>query len=333
MAINYFKVLKKHTENSLLVVTREKGLLAEGISNDPGFYFLEKKNTFDLKALWRFKNILKKNKIDIVHAHGTSWFFAVLCKISGSDFKLIWHDHYGNSEFLKERPVRALKALSGCFDGIICVNQALKEWSKNRLQFKKELVFLPNFVLEEETGAKNLRGNEEYKLITVANLRLQKDHLNLLKAFDQLNERFSVSLHLFGCDYRDAYSEMLKREFEKREQVYYYGEVASVIPYLKSADIGVLSSRSEGLPVALIEYGLAGIAVVSTEVGEVKNMMNDLAKLVPANNSIALSKAISVYLQNSEARKNDAQLLKKRIKELYSEASVLDEYLNFIPKF
>lgn len=332
MALNYFKALKERGYKSVLVLSREKGLLAEEVSEDPSFYFLNKRNTFDIRALWKFRRILRENKIDIVQAHGTSWFFAVLSKLSGSHFKLIWHDHYGNSEFLEKRNLQPLKIFSKHFDGIISVNRKLEKWAKEKLNFKKPLIFLPNFVRGAETETKSLQGVEQYKLIVVANLRIQKDHLNLLKAFDKLKEEFSVSLHLFGQHYKGAYSEMLKVEFEKGEHIYYYGEVAAVIPYLKSADIGILSSSSEGLPLAVIEYGLAGLPVVCTQVGECAEVTGKYAQLIPAENAKKLEEAVSFYLKNPEKRKKDAFQLNKRVKELYSEAEVLSQYREYIKK-
>ncbi|MDX1472341.1 MAG: glycosyltransferase [Flavobacteriaceae bacterium] len=333
MALNYWKALKDRSVSSVLLVTREKGLWGEEIHDTPDFYFLKKRNTLDLKALWRLKKIIKKYEIGIVHAHGTSWFFAVLCKLSGSNFKLIWHDHYGNSEFLQNRPLKALKFFSGYIDGIISVNNALKHWAKEKLNFKKEIIFLPNFVTEEKTGIiKYLKGESDFKLITVANLRPQKDHLNLLKAFDLLQKEFPVSLHLFGRDYCDAYSERLKLEFDKRKEVYYYGEVSNVIPYLRDADIGVLSSESEGLPLALIEYGMAGLPVVCTDVGECREVVNVNARLVKPRDPNTLAKAINFYLLNPEEMKNDSKALQKGINELYSEEAVLEKYLNFVSK-
>lgn len=331
MALNYWKTLKSRSESSILVVTREKGLWGKEIHDTPGFYFLEKKNTFDLKALGKLKKIIKENEISIVQAHGTSWFFAVLCKLSGSDFKLIWHDHYGNSEFLERRPSIALKIFSGYFDGIISVNNALKDWAVEKLHYKKDIIFMPNFVIDENnSNIKTLKGETDYKIVCVANLRSQKDHLNLLRAFDLLQNEFSVSLHLFGRDYGDAYSDILKLEFGKREEVYYYGEVSDATAFLKDADVGVLSSESEGLPLALIEYGIAGLPVVCTDAGESREVANGSAKLVKPGDPNALAKSIHSYLLNPRKMKYDCKALQKRIIELYSEERVVEQYLNFI---
>ncbi|AVR43814.1 glycosyltransferase [Christiangramia fulva] len=329
MALNYFNALKDRAGKSVLVATREKGLLAKNIKDDPDFYFLGRKSIFDISAIRKLNGIIKSNEIEFVHAHGTSWFLAVLCKLSGSEFKIIWHDHYGNSEFLEKRKLQPLKMLSRYFAGIISVNLQLEKWTKEKLEFNKPLLVLPNFVQIKEEEAKELEGNEDYKLICVANLRPQKDHQTLLRAFDILKQKYSISLYLFGRDFQDTYSKDLKEEFRKRKEVYYYGEVASVFPYLKSADIGVLSSLSEGLPLALIEYGLAGLAVVCTDVGECSEVIGIHGKLIPPGGAESIAKVVTTYLENPEMRKKDASGLNKRVKELYSEAGILKRYLNF----
>jgi glycosyltransferase involved in cell wall biosynthesis len=44
---------------------------------------------------------------------------------------------------------------------------------------------------------------------------------------------------------------------------------------LKQSSIGVLSSTSEGLPISLLEYGLAKLPVIVTNVGECSNVVKD----------------------------------------------------------
>jgi hypothetical protein len=41
--------------------------------------------------------------------HSTSFFIAVLLKLLQPQVKLIWHDHYGDSDFLEQRKIRILK--------------------------------------------------------------------------------------------------------------------------------------------------------------------------------------------------------------------------------
>ena len=72
---------------------------------------------------------------------------------------------------------------------------------------------------------------------------------------------------------------------------------------LQQADLGVLSSKSEGLPLALIEYGIAGLPVVCTDVGECRTVLNGLGKLVPSGDSIALAQSLSMLLESNREAK------------------------------
>ncbi|KKL20248.1 hypothetical protein LCGC14_2457370, partial [marine sediment metagenome] len=90
------------------------------------------------------------------------YFFASLLKLSGLPIKLVWHDHYGESELLKIRKSRILKLLSTSFDGIISVNKKLKDWAIENLM-TKNVVMINNFVPDSQlTNFKQkLKGPEE----------------------------------------------------------------------------------------------------------------------------------------------------------------------------
>nr|WP_298332087.1 glycosyltransferase family 4 protein [uncultured Christiangramia sp.] len=332
MALNYYLALKNEKIFSCIVITREKGLLSKEIDKDSTFHFLAKKNRYDLRALFALKRIIHENSVEVVNAHGSSWFFAVLCKLLGCKFKLVWHDHYGNSQFLDKRNLQPLKFFSRYIDGIICVNEELKSWGLNRLGFKKKIIFLPNFILKKSKSKSELKGNSEVNIVCTANFRPQKNHIMLLEAFDKLNKKFSVALHLFGVDFQDDYSEKIKSEITKISNIYYYGEVENIIHFLNDADIGVLPSNSEGFPLALMEYGMAELAVVSSNVGYCRMILGEFGKLINPNQIQELIDCLSVYIKNKELRSNHGTKLKDRIEELYSEDSVIKNYLKFIKK-
>ena len=57
-------------------------------------------------------------------------------------------------------------------------------------------------------------------------------------------------------------------EYNLNDIIQIAGSVVDTSSLLASADIGVLSSIFEGLPLSLLEYGLAGLPVVVTDVGQ-----------------------------------------------------------------
>ncbi|MDT0648872.1 glycosyltransferase family 4 protein [Autumnicola edwardsiae] len=335
MAVAYANALSGKIDKTYLCCTRKEGLLKKDLLAEAGYLFLNKKSSLDLSAIFKLKNFLKKEEINIVHAHGTSYFLAGLLKLAGGRFKLVWHDHYGNSEFLEKRPLQPLAFFSRFFNGIISVNSDLKEWAIENLHCPR-VTYINNFVAspsEEFKPGFRLKGKDnEFKIIYVANFRPQKDHATLLEAFEKLIKQFPVSLHLIGDDSGTGYSKNLQEKIASspvQEHIHLYGEQGDIYKYLMAADIGVLSSQSEGLPLALLEYSLAGLPVVVTKVGQIPEVVKKNGLMVEPEDPGALANAISSYYHNKEKSEKDAKALKRDVKKNYSVDKVILKVMEF----
>ena len=337
MAVNYANALAKRIGGSYLCCTRMQGLLKNKVSAEVGYLFLEKKGAFDPRAFLNLRNFIKKNEIDLIQAHSSSWFLAVLVKISVPGLKVVWHDHYGRK--LEGRKSGALKQGSFFFDGIISVNEDLQEWSKKNLLTEK-VEFFRNFICSEGKDLKaanhsfsSVNGEKKVDIVCIANFRPQKDHLSLLKAFLKVKQvQTNVVLHLVGKDEKDSYSEKLKEFIERNDlqkNVLVHGEQENVQDFLMKMDMGVLSSRSEGLPLALLEYGLAGLPVICTGVGQCMEVLDDLGKIVPPEDSQALANAILEYLEEEQQRDLEATLFQQRVLSLFSEEMIVPDVIHF----
>ena len=87
MAVNYANALGKCIDASYLCCTRKEGLLKSKISSQVGYFFLNRQSTLDLKAISSLRYFVKENRIDLIQAHGNSWFIAVLVKITLPNIK------------------------------------------------------------------------------------------------------------------------------------------------------------------------------------------------------------------------------------------------------
>lgn len=337
MAVNISNALVEEVEGSYLCCTRKEGMLKEELKPEVGYWFAGKKHSLDLKALMNLRSLIKKERINLVHAHGTSWFWGVLLKLSCSGINLVWHDHYGESENLEERDIRFLKPLSKNFDGIISVNKSLGTWAEKTLN-PNHLIQLNNFVVRKDTGSGTgikLKGpDSSFKIICVANFRPQKDLHNLIASVEKLTEEgLEISLHLVGEHPGREYAEgVLESIKSSGAAIFYYGSQPEISQLLAQAHLGVLSSRSEGLPLVLLEYAMAGLPVVCTDVGECREVTGDKAFLAPPGNPEALAAGIKEYYLNQDKRKADALGLKERIANTYSPDAVLTELLVFYAK-
>ncbi len=337
LAVNYANALGELVDFSGLVVTRKEGPLSNQVDSKVFYLFLNKKKTFDFKALFQFRRFVIEHKIDVVHAHSTSFFFAFLLKVLRPSVKLIWHDHYGDSEFLSERPTFALKIVKFSFNGVIVVNQKLKEWAQKKLRCRN-VVYLPNFpdIIDNFVPNTILKGHAEKRIICLANLRPQKNHFLLLDVAKKLKHSHPEwTLHLVGKDFEDQYSEQIKNkiaELELEKHVFLYGSRQDIKNILDQSSIAVLTSLSEGLPVALLEYGLYKMPVVVTNVGEISSVIknNTNGILVPSGDSEKFCKAIVQYIDDVKIRKTFSENLQLTIKNDFSKKAVIDHYINWL---
>jgi len=335
VAVNYANALNTQIKTSFLCTTRKEGLLKQTLDEKVGYLFLKKKNTLDIKAMLRLVSFIKKNKIEIIHAHSSSYFLATLVKMYSSKVSVIWHDHYGKSEELDKRNYSILKWCSSRFCAIICVNHILEKWAKKKLK-TAQVYFLENGVSLPSGNIENplkMHGNPEKRIVCLANMRAQKDHKNLLDAFKLvLKKHPDYSLHLLGKNYNDNYFKEVSMYMDQeifKEKVFYYGSQSDVYSILEQCDIGVLSSSSEGLPLALLEYGMANLAVVCTRVGQCEELVKTFGKCVPSKNPELLAKAIIYYIEHPGEEGKDAQNFNFHINKNYSIKTIIPKLVSY----
>ena len=331
VAVNLANALVPHVEKSYLCTTRAEGLLKETLSKDVSYLFINKKSAFDRKAIKSLKNFIKNEGITIIHAHSSSFFLATIIKKSIKNLKIVWHDHYGNRPNSSKLNKLVLKQCSKSFSYIFCVNKNLEAWAKTFLKFSN-VSYLANFVSEDISEPKTkLFGVDNKRIVCLANLRPDKDHYTLIEAFKSIVYKYPEwTLHCVGKDFKDSYSEEIHEKvnaLQLGKNIFFYGSVSDVPNVLKQSEIGVLSSKSEGLPMSLLEYGLAALPVVVTNVGDCGAVVcnGEKALLVESQNIIDLSKAIIKYIESEPLREKHSVVFNKHIKEHYSVDSTVKE--------
>jgi hypothetical protein len=94
MAVNYANALQQ-IEFSGLVSTRNEGALKNQL-NQSILSIFNKKKCLDFRALGVARYVIE-NKIEWVHVHSTSFLWHYY--LNFVSYQIIWHDHYGDSEF------------------------------------------------------------------------------------------------------------------------------------------------------------------------------------------------------------------------------------------
>ncbi len=333
VAVNYANLLAEYVEVSSLCTTRAEGLLKKDLLKKVQYLFLNKKSTFDFNAIKKINSFIKRNEIDILHAHASSFFIATIIKLLNPQLSLIWHEHYGNREESSKRDQFILKICSYFFSCIITVNKNLKIRSEAKLLSKKVYVLENYPVINASIKQTVLKGSLGKRIICLANLRPDKDHLNLINAYNKVNKYHSDwSLHLVGKFYDDDYHNLIKElifQLKLENNVFIYGSCVDVNHILKQSDIAVLSSKSEGLPLALLEYGLSSLPVVATNVGDCSRVISSINEgvLVESENYKALADGLLRCIESKGFRNNLGRNLYLKISTSFTERNTLESLM------
>lgn len=330
MAVNLCNVLVDEGCEMHLCATRKTGPLESFLDSRVHLFKLNKKGTFDLPAMLRLSRYVKRNRVDILHAHSSSFFAACLVRFLSS-VKVVWHDHNGQRIVLSSGN-KKIRYFSRFFSAVFCVNDTLRDWAVHNLHTAKDSIhYLPNFPLGSDSSAVEgflPPGCKENRIVCVANLRVPKDHSNLVRAM-YLVAKSNPECHLLlvGGDYEDEYSMNLKKlivELGLADCISILGKRSDVGGILGECAIGVVASESEGLPVSLLEYGLAGLAVVSTDVGECKEVLEDgkYGLVVPAKDEKALAKTLISLLSDKSMCRDYGERYQAHIDRCYSGVAI-----------
>ena len=325
LAINIANTLVDENYSSHLCTTRREGVLKNQLSKDVAYVFLNKKSALDFKAVKKLKNYINKNYITVIHAHNTSYFISFLIKLLLPSIKVVWHNHTGAYIKLKRGKLLLLKFVSNFFSGILTVNKELKEWSIQKLKTAK-VIYLPNYCKFLSTKKQTfLKGIPEKRIIYLAALREEKDHLNALKAFYKvIKNHKDWTLHFVGKSHNNKYSKSIENyinTYNLSNSVFLYDVCLDIKHILSQSSIGIISSKNEGLPIALLEYGLAKLPVITTDVGECRNLVtNNVEGFVIRSKKVKeLEKALIMLISNPEKRREFANNFNQKVTSLYTE--------------
>jgi glycosyltransferase involved in cell wall biosynthesis len=117
------------------------------------------------------------------------------------------------------------------------------------------------------------------------------------------------------------------------DRVVFAGAVPDAAPLFSAFDALVLSSRTEGTPMVVLEAAAAGVPVVSTAVGGVPDLLRDDAGwLVAPGDAAALAEGMRAALADSGESRRRASRLQERLAAKSGEADWVDQYLELYAK-
>ena len=274
-----------------------------------------------LKAL----RIIRKERPEVIHAHmGSAGFGAIWTLLTDSPLVITVHTKPEKAFSSKiEKLVRwALRKENVVLVGVSKENEALvKQYfdvSENKVACVNNGINLDRF---------SRKDHENFTLINVARQDENKNQAVLLRCFAKLHKQDNtVKLLLLG---NGPLHEELKKQAETlniSEAVVFTGNISNTEDYYAVSDMYVQTSHREAMPLSVLEAMAAGLPIVSTDVGGLKDVVKDNGILVPDNDEEALYQAILKIYRQTKEEQQEMRNASLRIVHAYSSEAMARKY-------
>lgn len=163
---------------------------------------------------------------------------------------------------------------------------------------------------------------------TVAALRPEKNVGKLIEAFAQIADLYpSAKLVIVGDGVGKKALKMLTERIGLYDKVVFTGNLDHPETILPALELFALSSDTEQMPISVIEAMAAGLPVVSTDVGDVAQMVSrQNAPYVQETTAGALARNLSALLDKREAAKRIGAANQAKAKRNFTLEGMIDRY-------
>lgn len=274
-----------------------------------------------LMSMIESKKIVKQFKIDIIHANhifeGVSG--AIVSIITGVPLVCTFHGGWFETITWKIKKIIRF-CVSMHAEKIIILNKSqeleFKKW------FAKKTVLIPTgvnaaeFVMNVDTSrirSKYLKNPDQRILLTVSILNKRKNVDLLIRSFANIEAKANALLIIIGDGPEKKSLEVLAQELSTN--IIFTGKLPrnEIIELLITADLFVLTSKMEGLPLVILEAMSAGTPTMSTPVGGIPELITDGFNGYLVNfNQDEIGRKILYFLSNQ----NEGETIIKNAHEL-----------------
>lgn len=260
----------------------------------------------DLEAFFEIRRTIRNLEIDVVHTHTSK--AGLIGRLAASTVKPkpvrvhTFHGHLLTGYFSswKTKLVYSIEKFLELFTGAFVAmgSQVKKDLDSiglgKRVNFSVFFPGLPSRVFEPKTIARRELGlseNETY-ILFVGRMTAIKRPDRLLDSLEELVRR-KVDIQVLAAGDGELLAGLRDRATGVGLPITFLGWRSDIPKLIAASDIAILTSDNEAVPLTLIEASMAGLPLVSTNVGSVSDVLvNDLNGYLVDSEPIALADAL-----------------------------------------
>ena len=237
----------------------------------------------NIKAYKILKHLVETEHYDIVHTHtpNASMIARLACRKVRKQGTRVFYTAHG-FHFFKGAPLKnwlmyypVEKICAHFTDVLITINKEDYALAQKKMHAKKvcyvpgvgiDLSKIQNIKCDRNEVRKSMGVPEDcILLLSVGELSVRKNHQVVIQALARLNMS-NVHYAIAGRGDLESYLKNLAVSLGVESKVHFLGYRNDVVSLYKAADISILPSLQEGLPVALMEAMAIGLPVVCSKI-------------------------------------------------------------------
>lgn len=297
----------------------------------------------DWRCVRQLAALLRRERIDLIHAHQyTPFFYAMATRLVGVRCPILFTEH---GRFVPDYPRRKRVFFNRTMlrqrDRLVAVGKDVRRalvenegLPADRIEVIYNGIDIERFERRRgEAGSalrKQLGISEAATLVVqVARLSPLKDHGTAVRAIaESRGADAEIHLVVVGTGPEESRLRQAIAECEVADRVHCVGLRHDIPAILSEADVLLLTSISEGIPLTVIEGMAAGLPIVSTAVGGLTEIIEDPTHgfLQPAGDHAGLARRLCQLARDPRLRKQMGQAGHRRARELFSEATMHHQY-------
>jgi sugar transferase (PEP-CTERM/EpsH1 system associated) len=334
----------RDTFRFIFVCLDELGGLGEELGTE-GFRVevLARRPGVDWRCMFRLARLLRHEHVDLVHAHQyTPFFYGMAARLLGRKLPILFTEHGRHfPDFPRRKRMLANRLLLRRRDRVVGVGQAVRQAVIANEGIPPERVsviyngvdaatFTADFPQRERIRSDLGLSAGDLVILQVARLDYLKDHATAVRTIKRVAARHpEVRLILVGDGPEQEKIQAEIRRCDLGRHIRLLGLRNDVGRLLHAADVFLLTSISEGIPLTAIEAMNAGLPVVATRVGGLPEIVvqGRTGVLAPSRDDEELADCILRLAADPALRAAMGRAGRERARAVFSQSRMHQQYL------
>ena len=304
----------------------------------------------DYKAYKKVRELLQEIKPDIVHTHASKAGFIGRAAAISLKIPVILHTFHGHvfHSYFGSAKTRLFKQIERYLakksTGIIAISEIQKHELSEiyKIASAKKIKVIPlGFDLEkfsenkaEKRAAIRTQYNiqeDEVAIAIVGRLAPVKDHDYFLEVIENLLRQTNTKVKVYivgdGSEKEVIQEKVDQINSQYPNTLFMTSWILDNATFNQGMDIMCLTSKNEGTPVSIIEAQASGIAVISTDVGGVRDILEDgkAGFVIKRENIETYTEKLRLLVENSSLREKFSIFGQQNVKYKFSFHRLVDD--------